>query len=60
MKKTLPKTKYTVKKLILGNKGKNGLFRMVPFYFMMICAGFIFLYPLFFDVERYMATPEYQ
>lgn len=58
MKKTLPKTKLSIRKLVLGNKGKNGLLRMVPFYFVMICAAFIFLYPLLGALVTSFLSPE--
>lgn len=58
MKKTLPKTKMTLRMFVFGNKGKNGLLRMVPFYFIMICAGFIFLYPLIGALVTSLLSPE--
>ena len=46
MKRVSPQKINGWRRFWLGSKEKSGLLKMIPFYFIMCCTSFIFLYPL--------------
>ncbi|MCR5297082.1 MAG: carbohydrate ABC transporter permease [Clostridiales bacterium] len=49
-------TKERVKKLLLGTRDRNGIIKLVVVYGLLICIGFIYLYPILYMISASFMT----
>ena len=47
-----------VKKILLGPREKNGVIKLVAIYGLLICIGFVYLYPILYMISTSMMTLE--
>lgn len=54
----LKQEKNKLRQILFGGQEKTGLLKAVPFYFIFICAGFVYLYPLIGAVITSFMSPD--
>lgn len=50
--------KRNVRRILFGKKGERGLFGNIVLYALLICIGFVFLYPFLFMLKTSFMSPE--